>query len=164
MDVMLAYDNSRNARIALQAVKDLLGPLKPTVTLISVIEDVGSSTSGADEMFHEQYQLQKAGVEEAAAELVADGFTARVVLAEGDARKMILRATEERRPDLLVMARHSHQPDAGPLSFITKRIDALVEEFDHMTFGSVSAFLARRVKCPLLIVPTHAADRAMVAE
>ena len=33
--------------------------------------------------------------------------------------------------------------------------DALVEEFDHMTFGSVSAFLARRVMCPLLIVPTH---------
>ena len=33
---------------------------------------------------------------------------------------------------------------------------ALVEEFDHMTFGSVSAFLARRARCPLLIVPTHA--------
>ena len=34
-------------------------------------------------------------------------------------------------------------------------IDALVEEFDHMTFGSVSPFLARRVKCPILITPTH---------
>jgi nucleotide-binding universal stress UspA family protein len=32
----------------------------------------------------------------------------------------------------------------------------LVEEFDHMTFGNVSAFLARRVQCPLLIIPTHA--------
>jgi len=67
---------------------------------------------------------------------------------------MILRATEERKPDLLVMARHSHQPDNVPLGFIARRIDALVEEFDHMTFGSVSAFLARRAKCPILIIPT----------
>lgn len=155
MDVMLAYDSSRNARIALDAVKDLFGPLKPTVTLISVIEDVGSTTAGADDLFNEQYQAQKAGVEAAAAELVAAGLPAKVILAEGDARKMILRATEEGRPDLLVLARHSHQPDSGRLGFITKRIDALVEEFDHMTFGSVSAFLARRARCPLLIIPTH---------
>ena len=155
MDVMLAYDSSRNARIALDAVKELFGPLKPTVTLISVIEDVGSATAGADDLFNEQYQAQKAGVEAAAAELVDAGLPAKVILAEGDARKMILRATEEDKPDLLILARHSHQPDSGRLGFITKRIDALVEEFDHMTFGSVSAFLARRARCPLLIIPTH---------
>lgn len=164
MDVMLAYDSSRNARIALDTVKSMFGPLNPTVTLISVVEDVGSSTAGADDMFNDQYRTQKAGVEAAAAELVAAGFTAKVLLAEGDARKMILRATEERQPDLLVMARHSHQPDKGPMNFITRRLDALVEEFDHMTFGSVSAFLARRVKCPLLIVPTHGEARSMAAE
>lgn len=164
MDVMLAYDNSRNARIALDAVRTMFGPLKPTVTLISVVEDVGSATAGADDMFNEQYATQKAAVEAAAAELMAAGMPAKVMLAEGDARKMILRATEERRPDVLVMARHSHQPDKGPLNFITRRLDALVEEFDHMTFGSVSAFLARRVKCPLLIVPTHAEAQAQAAE
>lgn len=155
MDIMIAYDNSRNARIALDFVKQMFGPLRPHVTLISVVEDVGSATAGADDLFAEQYAAQKSGVEEAARELAASGLEARVMIAEGDARKMILRATEERRTDLLVMARHSHKPDNGPLGFITKRIDALVEEFDHMTFGSVSAFLARRVKCPLLIVPTH---------
>lgn len=157
MDLMLAYDNSRNARIALEAVKRMFGAIRPDVTLISVIEDVGSATAGADDLFREQYAEQKAGVEAAAAELAAAGFSAKVLVAEGDARKMILRATEERRPDLLVLARHSHQPDAGPMGFIARRIDALVEEFDHMTFGSVSAFLARRVRCPLLIVPTHGA-------
>ncbi len=156
MNVLLAYDNSRNANIALEAVKSLLGPLKPVITLISVVEDVGSSTAEVDELFSSQYAEQKAGTERAAAELAAAGFEAHVLMAEGDARKMILRAIEERQPDLLVMARHSHKPDPGPLSFITKRIDALVEEFDHMTFGSVSAFLARRANCPLLIIPTHA--------
>lgn len=155
MEVMLAYDNSRNARIALETVKSLLGPMKPNITLISVIEDVGSATAGADDLFNEQYAEQKAGTEAAAAELVAAGLPTQVLLAEGDARKMILRAAEERKPDLLVMARHSHKPDPGPLNFLTRRLDALVEEFDHMTFGSVSAFLARRVSCPLLIVPTH---------
>lgn len=155
MDVMLAYDNSRNARIALGAVKTLLGPLRPVVTLITVVEDVGSSTASADDLFRTQYDEQKAGAEAAAAELAAAGFEAHVLLAEGDARKMILRAVNERKPDLLVMARHSHKPDPGPLSFIARKIDALVEEFDHMTFGSVSAFLARRAECPLLIIPTH---------
>ena len=163
MDIMLAYDHSRNARIALDAIRDMFGGLKPTVTLISVVEDVSSATSGADDLFNEQYADQKAGAEEAAAALMAEGIEARVLLAEGDARKMILRATEERKPDLLVMARHSHQPDNVPLGFIARRIDALVEEFDHMTFGSVSAFLARRAKCPILIIPTHVPASGMRA-
>jgi len=165
MEIMLAYDNSRNARIALDAILGMFKTLNPNVTLVTVVEDIGSATAGADDLFNEQYAEQKAGAEAAAAELMAHGFTAKVVLAEGDARKMILRATQDRRPDLLVMARHSHQPDNGPMSFITKRIDALVEEFDHMTFGSVSAFLARRVACPILIIPTHIeADTARAAE
>ncbi|MGY6706045.1 universal stress protein [Roseinatronobacter sp.] len=155
MHVMLAYDNSRNARIALDAVRDLLSALHPKITLISVVEDVGSATAGVDELFSAQYSEQKAGTEAAAAELAAAGFSASVLIAEGDARKMILRAVEERAPDLLVMARHSHKPDTGPLNFITRKLDALVEEFDHMTFGSTSAFLARRAPCPLLIIPTH---------
>lgn len=150
MHLMLAYDHSRNARIALEAVKALFAEAKPEVTLISVIEDVGSSTSATDDMFEEQYREQRAGAEAAAAELTAAGLKTRVLIAEGDARKMILRATQERHPDLLVMARHSHKPDKG---FFAAKIDALVEEFDHMTFGSVSAFLARRVQCPLMIIP-----------
>jgi nucleotide-binding universal stress UspA family protein len=153
MHLMLAYDHSRNARITLEVVKEMFASAHPDITLISVIEDVGSATAGADDMFNEQFENQKAGVEAAARELTAAGFPAQVLIAEGDARKMILRATEERKPDLLVLARHSHKPDGN---FITRRIDALVEEFDHMTFGSVSAFLARRVQCPLLIVPTGA--------
>lgn len=155
MHLMLAYDHSRNARIALEAVKSLFGAAaseaKTEVTLISVIEDVGTATDATDDMFTEQYREQRAGVEAAAAELTAEGFSTRILFAEGDARKMILRATQERHPDLLVMARHSHKPDKS--GFFASKIDALVEEFDHMTFGSVSAFLARRVQCPLLIIP-----------
>jgi nucleotide-binding universal stress UspA family protein len=153
MELMLAYDDSRNARIALDAVKRMFTPLKPTITLITVIEEPGGTSGREDDMFREQYAAQKAGAEAAAAELAAAGFPTKVLLAEGDARKMILRATEERKPDILVLARHSHKPDR---SILGARLDALVEEFNHMTFGSVSAFLARRAQCPLLIIPTHA--------
>jgi nucleotide-binding universal stress UspA family protein len=155
MEVMLAYDHSRNARIALGEVKRLFEAARPTITLISVIEEPGSTTGAGDELFAVQYAEQKAGTEAAAAELAAAGFSTKVLVAEGDARKMILRATEQRKPDVLVIARHSHKADGN---FITRRIDALVEEFDHMTFGSVSAFLARRAQVPLLIIPTHADD------
>jgi nucleotide-binding universal stress UspA family protein len=150
MNLMLAYDHSRNARIALDGVKRLFADTHPEITLISVIEDPLSSTSASDDMFDTQYAEQKAGAEAAARELTEAGFPTKVLFAEGDARKMILRATEERKPDLLVLARHSHKPDGGS---IARRIEAIVEEFDHMTFGSVSAFLARRATCPLLIIP-----------
>ncbi len=53
---------------------------------------------------------------------------------------------------MLVIARHSYKPDGN---FIARRIDALFDELDHMTFGTVSAFLARRAQCPLLIIPTQ---------
>jgi len=148
---MLAYDHSPNARIAIEQVKTLFAKEKPELTLISVIEEPGSTSSSGDDLFRQQYDEQRAGTEAAAAELVAAGFPTRVLFAEGDARKMILRATRERKPDLLVLARHSHKPDG---SFLSRPLDAMVEEFNHMTFGSVSAFLARRATCPLLIVPT----------
>jgi nucleotide-binding universal stress UspA family protein len=152
MDIMIAYDHSRNARIALDEVRRLFEATRPTITLISVIEEPGSATDAGGELFSAQYQNQKAGTEAAAAELAAAGFKTKVLMAQGDARKMILRATQERRPDLLVLARHSHKPDGN---FLSRPLDAMVEEFNHMTFGSVSAFLARRAQVPLLIIPTH---------
>jgi nucleotide-binding universal stress UspA family protein len=75
------------------------------------------------------------------------------LLLDGDARKMLLYAAEKKvRPDMLVLARHSHEPDGG---FIARSLTYFVDELDYMTFGSVSSFLARRVQCPLLILPSH---------
>lgn len=82
---MLAYDD---ARIALDTVRATFGPLKPSVTLISAVEEVGAATAGADDTVNKRHRAQKAGAEAAAAELMAEGFSAKVLLAEGDARKM----------------------------------------------------------------------------
>lgn len=155
MHIMVAYDHSRNARIALDTVKEMFAAAKPDITLVSVIEVVGSATAANDDMFQEQFNEQKQGTEEAAAKLVAAGMNAKVMFAEGDARKMIMRAIEEQNPDLLVIARHSHKADPGKLGFIAGKLDAAVQEFSHMTFGAVSSFLSRRATCPLLVVPTQ---------
>jgi nucleotide-binding universal stress UspA family protein len=71
MHLMLAYDHSRNARIALEAVARLFADAKPDVTLITVIEAAGSATDAEDDFFKEQYQDLKTGAEAAAAELTA---------------------------------------------------------------------------------------------
>ncbi|NDY96228.1 universal stress protein [Wenzhouxiangella limi] len=150
MQIMLAYDHSRNSRIVLDGTKRLFKDSQPEITLICVVEEPRSSTSVEDHLFQSSYDELKTGAETAAAELTDAGFPTRVLMAEGDARKMILRATLERNPDMLVMCRHSHKAEGG---FFSRTLEGLVEEFDHMTFGSVSAFLARRVQCPLLIIP-----------
>lgn len=150
MEVMIAFDDSHNAHIALESAMRLFREGNPNFTLISVAEEPGSATDAEDALFGTAYRELEAAANHAAGQLSALGFPTRVLMAEGDARKMILRATIERSPDVLVIARHSNKPDGG---FIARRLDSLVQEFDHMTFGSVSAFLARRAQCPLLILP-----------
>ena len=73
------------------------------------------------------------------------------MLAEGEAPKVLLQATKKHTPDMLVIARHSSKPDGG---IIAQSLSYFVDELDYMTFGKVSSFLARRVECPLLILPS----------
>lgn len=148
MKIMLAYDNSRNAKKALQTTVDMFKALQPVIILIGVVEE-SLDTSDASTALYDQQQAEFRGfLREAADEVGSQGLDAEVILAEGDARKMILKAVEHKQPDLLVIARHSHEPDGG---FISRSLNLLVDEFDHMTFGSVSAFLARRAPCAVLI-------------
>lgn len=150
MNIMIAYDDSRNARLAVEHTVALFGALKPTITLICVVEEPGSTAPNTDDMYSAEYLEKKASVEKAAEKLAESNLAAKVLIAQGDPRKMILRATLERKPDLLVIARHSTISEGG---FIARAIDAMVDEFDHMTFGATSAFLTRRATCPILILP-----------
>ncbi|UNG19438.1 universal stress protein [Stutzerimonas zhaodongensis] len=148
MNIMLAYDNSRNARKALDATLEMFGPLNPLIMLIGVVEDTRDTSDSAAELYERERREFQAFLQEAAAKVSAFGLNVDVMLAEGDARKMILKAAEHKKPDLLVIARHSNEPDGG---FISRSLNLLVDELDYMTFGSVSAFLARRAPCPVLI-------------
>ncbi len=152
MNIMVAYDDSRNAKLAIAQTVTLFRAMKPNIMLVCVVEEPRDATDTNEEKFLEAYRELRAGAEEAAQALREEGFSPEIIMAEGDARKMILRATKERAPDILVIARHSNESDTG---LIGRALNALVDEIDYMTFGSVSAFLAKRVECPLLILPSR---------
>lgn len=148
MNIMVAYDNSTNAKFALEKTLAMFAALKPRITLIGVVENVlGSSGVNEDRYLEYKHDFSE-GVREAAQTLNELGIQADIMIAEGDPRKMILLAVENKKPDLLVIARHSEKVDSN---IVGKTIDALVEEFNFMTFGNVSSFLTRRATCPVLI-------------
>lgn len=148
MHIMIAYDNSTNAKHALEKTLQMFAALKPKVTLVSVVEDVLGSSGVNEERYLEFKHDFSECVRETAQTLNEMGISTDVMIAEGDPRKMILQAVKNRQPDLLVIARHSEKADSN---IIGKTLDAWVEEFNFMTFGDVSSFLTRRAPCPVLI-------------
>lgn len=148
MNIMIAYDNSTNAKQALDKTLQMFAALQPKITLIGVVEDVLGSSGVNEERYIAHKRDFSEAVREAAQTLNELGVETEVLIAEGDPRKMILQAVEIKKPDLLVIARHSEKVDSN---IIGKTLDAWVEEFNFMTFGNVSSFLTRRAPCPVLI-------------
>ncbi len=135
MKVMVCHDGSENAQKALEEAVKLFGCVKPEVVLITVVEEPLDATSVDEESF-EKWRATRADELKKAAEWVAGhGLSADAILAVGDPRKMILEAADSKVPDVLVVARRG----AGVLQ--------------HMVLGSVSAYLVRHARCPVLI--TH---------
>ncbi|MFO7646483.1 MULTISPECIES: universal stress protein [Halomonas] len=151
MKIMIAYDGSRNAKLALARTITMFHAMSPLIVLVGVAENPRDSTDANEDLFQEEYKELKADLEEAVEVAVKEGLDAELIIAEGDARKMLLDATKRLSPDILVIARHSQKPDGG---FIAQSLSYFVDELDYMTFGSVSSFLTRRAECPLLILPS----------
>ena len=151
MKIMIAYDGSRNAKLALARTITMFGELKPQLILVAVAENPRDITENNEALFNDEVDELKGFLTEAQTLCQNEKISAETLLLDGDARKMLLAATEKLRPDLLVIARHSHEPDGG---FIARSLTYFVDELDYMTFGSVSSFLTRRAQCPLLILPS----------
>ena len=153
MKIMIAYDGSRNAKLALAQTITMFRELKPQITLVAVAENPRDITAGNEDMFQEELSGLKRDLLEATAVCEKEEIAAETLLLEGDPRKMLLYAAEKKvHPNMLVIARHSDEPDGG---FIARSLTYFVDELDYMTFGKVSSFLARRVQCPLLILPSN---------
>ncbi|MDI9244154.1 universal stress protein [Marinobacter sp. CHS3-4] len=153
MKIMIAYDGSRNAKLALVRTITMFRNLEPTLTLVAVAENPRDITASNESLFNEEVEDLKRHLLEASEACNQENIVHETLLLEGDARKMLLYAAENKvHPDMLVIARHSHEPDGG---FIARSLTHFVDELDYMTFGSVSSFLARRIQCPLLILPSH---------
>jgi len=151
MKIMIAYDGSRNARLALARTITMFRQLQPRLLLVAVAENPRDITENNEALFNDEVAELKTCLAEASQVCQNENIAAETLLLDGDARKMLLAATEKLRPDLLVIARHSHEPDGG---FIARSLTYFVDELDYMTFGSVSSFLTRRAECPLLILPS----------
>lgn len=151
MRIMLAYDGSRNARLALARTITMFREMKPELILVAVAENPRDITENNDILFNDEMNELRGFLAEAEQVCQKESLPCEAILLTGDARKMLLAATEKLRPDLLVIARHSHEPDGG---FIARSLTYFVDELDYMTFGSVSSFLTRRAQCPLLILPS----------
>lgn len=92
MNIMFAYDNSTNARQALDKTLKMFACMLPRVTLIGVV-DPSAGSSGVNEEGYEEYKFDfSESVREAAQTLNELGVNADVIIAEGDPRKMILEA------------------------------------------------------------------------
>ncbi|WP_029652444.1 universal stress protein [Marinobacter daepoensis] len=153
MKIMIAYDGSRNAKLALAQTITMFRGLEPELTLVAVAENPRDITSGNEDLFQQEVGELKQHLQQALEVCERERVIAESLMLEGDARKSLLFAAEKKvRPDMLVIARHSHEPDGG---FIARSLTYFVDELDYMTFGSVSSFLARRIQCPLLILPSH---------
>ena len=151
MKIMIAYDGSRNAKLALAQTVEMFRCNLPQLILVAVAENPGDASDANEALFQEEYKELKAALQEGVEFAIGEGFEAEKLLAEGDARKMLLNATQRYAPNLLVIARHSNKPDGG---IIAQSLNYFIDELDYMTFGKVSSFLARRVECPLLILPS----------
>ncbi|MBU2873723.1 universal stress protein [Marinobacter salexigens] len=153
MKIMIAYDGSRNAKLALVQTITMFRELKPQITLVAVAENPRDITSSNEDLFQEELNELKRHLLEARSVCEKEQIASETLLLEGDARKMLLYAADTKvKPGMLVIARHSDEVDGG---LIARSLNYFVDELDYMTFGKVSSFLARRVQCPLLILPSH---------
>lgn len=151
MKIMIAYDGSRNAKLAMARTITMFRDMDPTLVLVAVAENPRDITENNEVLFDDEVRDLRQHLQDASKACGGENIRCETLLLEGDARKMLLAATEKLRPDLLVIARHSHEPDGG---FIARSLTYFVDELDYMTFGSVSSFLTRRAQCPLLILPS----------
>ena len=94
MKILIAYDNSRNARTALQKTIDMFRPLNPLIVLVGVVEGALDTSHNSGELFDRQRSEFQQFLREAADLVGEQGLDAEVIVAEGDARKMILKAAE----------------------------------------------------------------------
>ena len=65
MKIMIAYDGSRNARLALAQTITMFRDLKPVITLVAVAENPRDITSGNEDMFQEEVADLKKHIAEA---------------------------------------------------------------------------------------------------
>lgn len=136
MRIMIGFDCSQQAQKALEKTVELFKPMKPEIILVTVTEEPRDASPESESVFQKWRSERHACMMDTSKIITGSGLNVDAILAVGDPREMLLKATEEKKPDILV---------------IGKRGGGILK---GMTLGSVSAYLVRYAKCPVLVVHT----------
>jgi nucleotide-binding universal stress UspA family protein len=134
MKIMVCHDGSQRSQTALERTTELFMVQKPDIILVTVVEEPLDATSQDEASFESWRASRGLSLREAADWVVEHGLNVDAILAVGDPRKMLIEATENKNPDILVVAGRG----AGLLN--------------GMVRGSVISFLVRHAECPVLVM------------
>ncbi|CAG1065868.1 Universal stress protein [uncultured bacterium] len=134
MRIMVCHDGSQRSQSALERTAELFRVQNPEIILVTVVEEPLDATSQDEANFESWRASRGDSLKEAADWVAGHGLNVEAVLAVGDPRKMLIEATENKNPDILVVA---------------GRGSGLLQ---GMVLGSVSAFLVRNAECPVLVM------------
>lgn len=136
--IVLGYDGSEDANLALQAVLDRSWPSGTEVHIISAVDlrmitAISYLSVFVDELLtateEEDHALIRRLSEQAAAKLQAKGLVAKSITPDGDPKKLILKHAEEWKADMIFVGAHG-----------TTRTERFL-------IGSVSSSIAARAHC-----------------
>lgn len=133
MKIMICHDGSESAQKAFEKTLTLFKPVKPEIILLTVVDEPHDASIASDDIFKPWKEARQALLKDKVKEAASRGFNVDAMLAVGDPRQMIIEAAEKKNPDILVVGKRG----AGGLT--------------RMVLGSVSAFLIRHARCPVLI-------------
>lgn len=136
MKVMVCHDGSENAQQAMEQALQIFKLSKPEIILVTVVEGAADASSVNEEIFEKMREERHVFLKKTSDWLAGQGFDVDAIMAVGDARMMLLETANQKNPDVLV---------------IGKRGTGLIKE---MVLGSVSAYLIRHAKCPVLVFHT----------
>ena len=133
MKIMVCHDGSKDAQNALDQVITMFKPQKPEILLLTVVEGGSDASMVNEEIFEKARAEGHDFLQKTSKDIARHGFDVDAILAVGDPRKMITEAVGDKKPDILVIA---------------KRGGGILE---NISLGSVSAYVVRHVKCPVLV-------------
>ena len=136
MKIMICYDGSDRSTNALEKTlklfKDRATP--PEIMLLMVADapgDASMENEEASEVFHKNCHASLRSMAESVAER---GLEVDAILATGDPRNMIVEAIENKKPDLVVVAKRGRS------------------SVDRLLLGSVSTHVVNHSTAPVLVV------------
>ncbi len=134
MKILICYDGSAAAHMAMERSIELFKQKKPEIILLTVVEQPLDASLENEEIFDKWRQNRHTELNKASSFVTEHGLDVDAILAVGDPRKMILEIIKKKSPDIVVVARRGKT------------------EMEKMLLGSVSAFLVRHSSCPMLIM------------